>query len=381
MGLFGRILVSFTIGVTLLTLLASRWLVGGKRWWATAAGIVVLNVVIGRYIMADDVWLHNEQSLMIPFLAGIIIFVAEVILVVMVLLAVLIRWLRRRWLAMLDRPVDTSRRRLLACGAAYPVAALGLAAYGGTIGRTDLVRRDFTIASPQYSGLDGYRIVQISDAHLGLFMSVDDLRILLEQAVATQADMLAVTGDIFDDVRQNDAAVELMAGYADRFPDGIWFCLGNHEYMRGVDHILQRLRATPVHVLVNEAAEVPGRGLYMMGVGYPFVKGPGFYERKRSYFAQALAAVPEGVPTVLLAHHPEFIDDAAAAGVPLTLTGHTHGSQFGLFGQPLLPVFKYTRGMVRIGGSYGYVHSGNGSWFPLRIGCPPELAVFTLRGC
>lgn len=381
MGLFGRILVSFTIGVTLLTLLASRWLVGGKRWRAAAAGIVALNVIIGRYIMADDVWLHNEQSLMMPFLAGIIIFVAEVILVVMVLLAVLIRWLRRRWLSMLDRPVDTSRRRLLACGAAYPVAALGLATYGGTIGRTDLVRRDFTIASPLYRGLDGYRIVQISDAHLGLFMSVDDLRNLLEQAAATQADMLAVTGDIFDDVRQNDAAVELMAGYADRFPDGIWFCLGNHEYMRGVDHILQRLRATPVHVLVNEAAEVPGRGLYMMGGGYPFVKGPGFYERKRSYFAQALAAVPEGVPTVLLAHHPEFIDDAAAAGVPLTLTGHTHGSQFGLFGQPLLPVFKYTRGMVRIGGSYGYVHSGNGSWFPLRIGCPPELAVFTLRGC
>ena len=79
MGLFGRILVSFTIGVTLLTLLASRWLVGGKRWWAAAAGIVALNVIIGRYIMADDVWLHNEQSLMIPFLAGIIIFVAEVI--------------------------------------------------------------------------------------------------------------------------------------------------------------------------------------------------------------------------------------------------------------------------------------------------------------
>ena len=124
MGLFGRILVSFTIGVTLLTLLASRWLVGGKRWWAAAAGIVALNVIIGRYIMADDVWLHNEQSLMMPFLAGIIVFVAEVFLVVMVLLAVLIRWLRRRWLAMLDRPVDTSRRRLLACGLHHSFATV-----------------------------------------------------------------------------------------------------------------------------------------------------------------------------------------------------------------------------------------------------------------
>jgi ser/thr protein phosphatase len=65
--------------------------------------------------------------------------------------------------------------------------------------------------------------------------------------------------------------------------------------------------------------------------------------------------------------------------VPLTLTGHTHGSQFGFLGLPLFPVFKYTRGMVRIGDNYGYVHVGNGSWFPLRIGCPPEIAFFRLE--
>ena len=84
--------------------------------------------------------------------------------------------------------------------------------------------------------------------------------------------------------------------------------------------------------------------------------------------------------TILLAHHPEFIDNAAALGIPLTLTGHTHGSQFGIFGWPLFPVFKYTRGMVKLGSSYGYVHSGNGSWFPFRFGCPPEIAYFILNG-
>ena len=60
-------------------------------------------------------------------------------------------------------------------------------------------------------------------------------------------------------------------------------------------------------------------------------------------------------------------------------TKNTHGSQFGILGLPLFPVFKYTRGMVRIGDSYGYVHTGNGSWFPLRIGCPPEIACFRLE--
>lgn len=82
---------------------------------------------------------------------------------------------------------------------------------------------------------------------------------------------------------------------------------------------------------------------------------------------------------MLLAHHPEFIDDGAAHGAALTLTGHTHGCQFGVLGLPLLPLFKYTRGLVHTGGHTGYVHSGNGSWFPCRIGCPPEIAYFTLR--
>jgi len=63
----------------------------------------------------------------------------------------------------------------------------------------------------------------------------------------------------------------------------------------------------------------------------------------------------------------------------LTLSGHTHGGQFGILGLPLLHVFKYTRGMVQKGESYGYVHCGNGSWFPCRIGCPPKIAYFNLR--
>ena len=79
-----------------------------------------------------------------------------------------------------------------------------------------------------------------------------------------------------------------------------------------------------------------------------------------------------------MAHHPEFIDDAVDFKIPLTLTGHTHGSQVGIFGVPLFPIFKYTRGMVVHEDCYGYVHVGNGSWFPMRLGCPPEIAYFTL---
>ena len=75
----------------------------------------------------------------------------------------------------------------------------------------------------------------------------------------------------------------------------------------------------------------------------------------------------------------EAIDNAASHGAALALTGHTHGCQFGIFGRAALPFFKYNRGIVHVGSTLGYVHSGNGSWFPYRIGCPPEIAYFTLR--
>ena len=110
-----------------------------------------------------------------------------------------------------------------------------------------------------------------------------------------------------------------------------------------------------------------------------------FNQRKHEFLSEAMKNVPQDAICILLAHHPEFIDDAIEFNIPLTMTGHTHGSQFGIFGIPLFPVFKYTRGMFEHIGSdgqtkcYGYVHVGNGSWFPFRLGCPPEIAYFTLK--
>jgi cytidyltransferase-like protein len=103
-------------------------------------------------------------------------------------------------------------------------------------------------------------------------------------------------------------------------------------------------------------------------------------EQRLEAVRKAVKDIPqeELVNTILLAHHPEYIDNGAELGIPLTLTGHTHGGQVGIFGLPLIPVYKYNRGFVKLGASLGYVHSGNGSWLPLRIGCPPEIAYFRL---
>ena len=116
---------------------------------------------------------------------------------------------------------------------------------------------------------------------------------------------------------------------------------------------------------------------------------------------EALADVPLDAVKVLLAHHSDFIEQGIAHGIDLTLTGHTHGGQFAIGQTALLPVrYRYMRGFYGAGGALGsieggtvslptrvgdlsplgYVNAGAGSWFPLRVGCPPEITIFTLTG-
>ena len=310
----------------------------------------------------------------------ILLLVAQMIVLALVAVVVSVRFFLR---TLENAPYDAERRRVLKNAALYPAAGVLLSSYGAFIERNHTVRRDYTIPIPNLPPeADGMVIAQISDVHLGMFFSVEDFDALLTEAAAGGADLLAVTGDVFDDERLNARAAEVLAAHAGDFRDGIWYCIGNHEYYHDGRPIVDRMAGEgAVHVVLNSAARVAGRGaLYIAGVDYPFARGDGFYTQKEAYFTAAMADVSRDAVTVLLAHHPEFIDDAAAhGGVPLTLTGHTHGSQFGILGLPLFPVFKYTRGMVRIGDSYGYVHTGNGSWFPLRIGCPPEIAYFRLE--
>ena len=238
--------------------------------------------------------------------------------------------------------------------------------------------------------LAGFTIAQVSDIHLGRFFSLERLKGLLTQAAGEEPDLLAITGDIFDDAAMTPEAVAIVDSFVDSFPHGIWYCHGNHEHHRGIALVERSLSGTRIHALVNRAeVAVPGeRPLVLAGTDYP-MPPPGtssashlddetFQRTKREFMDETMRGVPQGAVTLLLAHHPEFIDDAREHGIPLTLTGHTHGSQVGIFGIPLFPVFKYTRGMFAKDGCYGYVHVGNGSWFPYRFGCPPEIACFRL---
>lgn len=320
------------------------------------------------------------------YIAGIflhiatILFMGQIVFDGLTILFLLIKWGKGK---LFNIPQDESRRSFLRGAAILPAGAVAISLYGGLVEKNGTVVRQFDIPVEDIpEDIKGFSIVQLSDIHLGPFMSLDDLEKLLVKAASLQGDILAITGDLFDDRRINAKAAKLVDSYVDKFKYGIVYCRGNHEHLRGITAIDMALENTRIQYLVNSNKYIAGADMpiYMAGVDYP-IRRDQFQFLQEAYTEQAMKDIPKNSVKILLAHHPDFFDSAAKYGTQLVLAGHTHGGQLGVLGIPVVPpLFKYMRGMYKVGKTFGYVHSGNGSWFPFRFGCPPEIAVFTLVG-
>ena len=185
----------------------------------------------------------------------------------LVVLALIIRSIYR--IIRKPTPYSSERRRALKYGLFYPVMALAAAIYGNRIERLQIVDRFFNIPVHKLPPeLNGFTIAQISDVHLGAYFSLNRLNRLLERISVAKPDILVITGDIFDDVNLNDEAIKLVDSYCDKFKHGIYYCHGNHEHFRGIQHIESELAKTKIHWLVNQSANVKD-SLYICGVDYP----------------------------------------------------------------------------------------------------------------
>jgi predicted MPP superfamily phosphohydrolase len=279
----------------------------------------------------------------------------------------------------------TRRDFLRGLMAAAPMSVLGVTAYGVYSGGSNIVLQRHELKLPQLPAyLNGFKIAQLSDTHIGLYFSVEKLEVALKTIMAEKPDLLVITGDLIDEVALAQQAMQKLTAVADQFPYGIYFCWGNHEYFRDINKVRQALSNSPVKLLENTAVIIAegDKPFYLAGVDYPWAKNADAQISERSrMMGQTLSKIPDNAFAVLLSHHPDFIGNAFDAGIPLTLSGHTHGGQIALFGRSLLPLqYRYMRGMYKQGNLYGYVHTGTGNWLPFRLGCPAEVAVFTLYG-
>lgn len=300
----------------------------------------------------------------------------------LIILALIVKILRLVYENTKGTPVDESRRQFLR-GCIWVPAISGVL-YGGLYEKSHIEFTDVDIEVNDYPKLNKLKIAQLSDVHLGIFFSVKQLQEVLNQIVKQRADMLVLTGDIFDSARgsDNDEAIKVLNVYTQFFPFGVYFCWGNHEHYRGIEHLKEELDKTNIQIVDNSAIKILSgdKPLYILGVD--FVTGDmdsDIVALREAYVKKALTDVPENAYKILLAHHSIFIDEAIKYKINLTLTGHTHGGQFGFMGIPIIPSFKYMRGIIKQDGCIGYVNRGTGSWFPFRIGCPPEVTFFNFK--
>ena len=274
--------------------------------------------------------------------------------------------------------------------AAVALVVAGVVLLAGYVGSKRLVVREVEARVPGLdAALDGLRIVQISDLHVGPHTSRRFMGRVAETVAGATPDMIAVTGDLVDD-RAEDVAWYAAAFAKLRAPLGVYLIPGNHDIYAGWDAVAQALRQrTDTTILVNESRLVERRGaqLAIVGTGDPAAAGNRRWTAAPASAApdveRALAHVPSATPVVAFAHNPALWPGLAQRGVALTLSGHTHWGQFAL---PRLgwsfasPFMEYAMGAHRAGDSLLYINPGTGYWgIPFRIGALPEITIVTLR--
>ena len=281
------------------------------------------------------------------------------------------------------RAADPARRRFLrATAVGLPVLSVAVGKFGIARSFRDsrvYLRRMRFDRLPRE--LEGFRILHLTDSHLGILRFLDDLKPVLKKAARHKPDLVLITGDIADDLDLLEPALEMIA--ASNPPYGCYASLGNHEYSRGIDRVLRIFEGSRVKLLRSEGVtiDVNGTPLHVAGVDDPRRMGGDNSAFLEATVDRAIRGRSQGTFTVLMSHRPEGFRPAADRGVDLTLSGHTHGGQVGFNGRSFWRHFKpesYLWGTYRTGLSQMYLSAGIGHWFPFRLGCPPEAPVIEL---
>jgi predicted MPP superfamily phosphohydrolase len=226
------------------------------------------------------------------------------------------------------------------------------------------------------TGLEGFRIVLLSDFHLYPNTRLPFIREAVEMARKLKPDLAVLTGDFV--LQSAEAILDLAPALAKlnaRY--GVFSVLGNHDHWKGPGMIREGLEQEGFTVLHNRGVQLTHGGtcLYLAGVDDCWSGEPDL--------EAAMDGHPGSIPTVLLSHEPDPADEYALDDrVTVQLSGHSHGGQVRIpgLGSPFLPPFgrKYDVGLHRVRNTWLYTNRGIGVTAPIRLNCRPEITELTL---
>ena len=251
--------------------------------------------------------------------------------------------------------------------------------------------------------LDGLRIAQLSDIHIGDYMPPHEIARAVDMANDLQPDISFVTGDFVSSVGDPlDVCITELSRL--RAPLGVWGCNGNHEIYAGVEEDAERLfREKGMRLLRAQSAVVEHNGARFNLLGVDYQRDhmtSGEDAGPQSMLREIEPLVRRDMANILLSHNPNSFRRAAELGIELSLAGHTHGGQVkveivdhnvsparlmtpfvaGLYHLPMNGHGGTATGSSGLQKAALYVNRGLGTiGFPVRIGVPPEITLLTLR--
>ena len=227
------------------------------------------------------------------------------------------------------------------------------------------------------------RVMQLTDTHLGPFMSVERLRRIAQRAVEQEPDLVFLTGDFLTMESQSDPALLGTAlGPLSALEGRVFACFGNHDH-EAPDVVIGALESARVRLLKDAAASVDTEAGPVQIVGLDYV-----FRDRREHLRRVCADHPrqDGALRIMLLHDPGAFRHVPDGEADLVLSGHTHGGQDGFLslGLPFtlmrLLMKAPDHGMWALGKNRLYVHRGTGHYgFPLRLGVPAEESVLHLH--
>lgn len=273
-----------------------------------------------------------------------------------------------------------SRRKFLThtAGSAMSVAVLPMTGYGVYRAVSEpTVKEVFIDKENQHPDLKGFKIVQLSDIHVGPTIGAETVKRIVKRTNELKPDVVVITGDLVD------GSAKYIAEYVDPLKDlkaqyGVYFVTGNHEYYSGASAWIEKVESLGIKVLDNSNDIIKHKGAKLLMAGIPDIHSDRFGFEKYNP-AKAKQTDEDYDFSVILSHRPEITREIAEHGYDLQLSGHTHGGQYFPWTMVIYLFHEFVKGLYKINNTNVYVSVGTAYWGPpLRIGAESEITLITI---
>ncbi|HEY9664643.1 MAG TPA: metallophosphoesterase [Allocoleopsis sp.] len=355
--------------------------------WKWALRILVVTAVATTFLIPYNVWLVrgldvSEQGIASEFShfwLGLIIY--WIIIFSILYFSSRVLYVKKSFRSKIGK--EGSRReffqKVLGGTSLGLTGVVGVAGYG--LAKADPAVENVQIKLSRFpKELDGYRIVQISDLHIGPIIQRQHVERVVDIVMKLQPDLIALTGDFVDGSLDQlaDSVLPLSKLHC---AGGVFFVSGNHDVFSGWETWSNKFRDLGITVLENEHVEIKvpavNESFYLLGINDPTAVRLGM----QSDVGIAIQGCDPNKAKILLAHQPRSVSQAAQYDIDLQLSGHTHAGQMWPFGLLVGFLQPYVKGLHRHSSRLQvYVNRGTGFWGPpMRIPYVPEITNIVIR--